>query len=245
MLNMRAKKVSAATFGLAVTLMMAGAALAQHQTITQASPIYVPLVPVYKQCGTPANPANATRNAPLSTPACNPPAPTASRGRVGPTSIGTMQGTVLEDDPSTGADEADIAVTARITDVTDATTGMDYNPGAGANDDLTLLTTGRITDEANTCGSGPCHATSVDVTLGVPMNCTPTANATIGSTCSASTTLEAVFPGLVGGGFNSNTALFRIRVLDAGPNGVREGVPPTAPPTGDDTLFEQQGIWVP
>src|SRR5207244_4554155 len=51
-----------------------------------ASQLQVSLVPAFKQCGTGANPSNATHSPPLATDSCNPPTPGSAVAVVGPTS---------------------------------------------------------------------------------------------------------------------------------------------------------------
>jgi hypothetical protein len=116
----------------------------------------------------------------------------------------------------------------------------DYNPDAGA--DLRLVQRLRITDSAN-CTPNPCagpftaRATLTDLDFRVPISCTSTpgaAGATIGSSCSANTSVDAQIPGAVKEGKYAVVDVFRIKVNDAGPNGTRGD--------GDDTLFLEQGI---
>ena len=67
--------------------------------------------------------------------------------------------------------------------------------------------------------------------------CRAPASTTIGSTCSITTTFDAVYPGSVPEGKRSVWQLGRVRVNDGG----ADGVVATAP----NTLFATQGVFVP
>jgi hypothetical protein len=59
----------------------------------------------------------------------------------------------------------------------------------------------------------------------------------VGSSCAADTSADALMPGAIKEGADANVQVFRLRLTDSGPNGVRGD--------SDDQLFEQQGIFVP
>jgi hypothetical protein len=67
--------------------------------------------------------------------------------------------------------------------------------------------------------------------------CAVTASTTVGSTCSVTTTFDAVTPGSVPEGRRSIWELDRIRVNDGGADGVVATTP--------NTLFATQGVFVP
>ena len=69
------------------------------------------------------------------------------------------------------------------------------------------------------------------------VQCAATASTTIGSECSATTTLDAVTPGLVPEGKRSVWQFDRVRVNDGGPDGLVSTTP--------NTLFATQGVFVP
>jgi hypothetical protein len=96
----------------------------------------------------------------------------------------------------------------------------------------------RITDRNN--GPGLIHpATTTDVPFGFSVSCAATpADATIGSTCMATTTADAVTPGLVREGMRAVWALGQVRVYDGGTDGDGDT-------TGDNTLFATQGLFAP
>jgi hypothetical protein len=209
----------------------------------QARGVTTSLAPVYRQCGTGANPVDSTHTAPgigggSPEGSCTP-VTFIGNARLGPLGEGSAAITVVPGDLTTAADEADDTIKVSIRDVQTAG-GADYNPDAGA--DLTLVQRLRITDSAN-CTPNPCagpfttRATLTDLDFSVPISCTATpgsAGATIGSTCSVSTSVDAQIAGAVKEGKYAVISLFRIRVNDSGPNGTRGDA--------DDTLFLQQGI---
>jgi hypothetical protein len=209
----------------------------RYERPASASPIQVSLVPVFRQCGTGATPANGAHAAPLSTASCNPPAVTAGVvAHAGAQMTGTARLSVTPGDPATPADEADVGFTVNVIDVrAGSRTGADYNPSA-AGPDMTLTPRFRATDIAN----GPSQAdsaTSVDQSFAVPVNCASTPDPAVGATCAASTTADALTPGSIKEGKQAVLQLFRVRLDDSGPNGVRGD--------SDDRLFAQQGFYVP
>ena len=93
----------------------------------------------------------------------------------------------------------------------------------------------RITDSNNgALFTDP--ATVQEIDFSAPVNCTTTGGAE-GANCSASTTANAVTPGSILEGKDMILQVFRGRLTDAGPNGIRGD--------SDDLLFEQQGVYVP
>ena len=104
---------------------------------TASGPLRVPLVPTFKQCGTGSNPATGAHNAPLSVGSCAP-GTSSTLAHVGLLSTGVAMLAPVPDDPSTGPDEADMAMGARITDVrAGSPTGADFDPISGP--DLKLI----------------------------------------------------------------------------------------------------------
>ena len=136
---------------------------------------------------------------------------------------------------NSAADEANVSFTANSTDVrATSITGPDYSPNPSG-PDMTLLTKFRITDLSNG-GAASDQATATDLDFAVPVDCATTAGAA-GSNCSASTTADAVSPGMIDEGRSTIMQSFRVRLNDSGPDNVRGN--------GDDRLFEQQGIFAP
>ena len=94
----------------------------------------------------------------------------------------------------------------------------------------------RLTDAYN--GSSQNDAgTVVDLDYGVGADCASTLDPSVGSTCSVSTSADALTPGAITEGREMVVQTFRVRVNDSGPNGIRGDV--------DDKVFAQQGVYVP
>jgi Tol biopolymer transport system component len=198
-----------------------------------ASQLNVSLVPAFKPCGTGGNPSNAKHAPPLATSSCNPPKPSVLAA-VGVSSQSSAQMSVTpgDTDPTNG-NQANVSISASLTDI-QATSGGDYNPNASG-PDLTAVTRLRLTDKANGYGGLPATATEYD--LRVPIACSPTADPTLGSTCSASTTANALYSRFIVEQRQTIVQAFRTRVDDAGANGV--------PGDSDDRIFATQGVFVP
>jgi hypothetical protein len=214
---------------------------APYEHPASASPISASLVPAFRQCGTGANPADGGHSPPLSTASCLPPTPTSGVAAVGTQSVGSATITAVPDNPTTAPDEADFSFQELQTDVrAGSPSGPDYNPNVGP--DMTSVFRLRITDLQN-CGPAPCTGpytdagTTTDLDFPIPVGCTTTANPSVGASCGANTTANAIVAGSVRGSRRSVLQVFRVRVNDAGVNGVQGD--------GDDVLFAQQGIFIP
>jgi hypothetical protein len=72
----------------------------------------------------------------------------------------------------------------------------------------------------------------------MPVTCTTTASTSIGSDCSSVTTANALMPGLVTNGNRAIWELGQVQVYDGGADG-------NSGTTGDNTLFMNQGLFVP
>ena len=119
-------------------------------------------------------------------------------------------------DPTNG-NQANVALTASLTDI-QSTAGGDYNPNpSGA--DLTAVHALRFTDKANGYGGLPATATEYD--FKVPIDCSSTPDPSVGSSCSANTTANTLVPGLIQEQRQAVVQTFRVRVDDSGANGVR------------------------
>ena len=153
-------------------------------------------------------------------------------------SVATFQGsaqmtvTPSDTDPTNG-NQANVAISASLTDIR-AVAGGDYNPNpSGA--DLTAVTRLRLTDKANGYGGLPATATEYD--FKVPIDCSSTPDPSVGSTCSANTTANALMPGLIQEQRQTVVQAFRVRVEDSGANGVRGD--------SDDRIFATEGVYIP
>jgi len=200
-----------------------------------ASPLRVSLVPAYRECTSP----NRVHGPPLEHPSCNPPAQESSHLTVGTpdangravNSVGSVRFGVRVGDPATPEDEADVNVVASLTDVRNANVTLsDYTGELQAEVSL------RITDKYNgTAQDEP--ATVTDVPLAFTIPCTATLNGSIGSSCSVSTSLDALMPGLVRERDRAVWAMGPVRLFDGGPDGDAD--------TADNSLFATQGVFVP
>jgi hypothetical protein len=145
-------------------------------------------------------------------------------------------------DPTNG-DQADVSLVGSATDVRQGSaTGPDYDPNpSGA--DVTSVSKIRISDSYNTTGAQTCssttscEATVQDLDFTVPTACVATADPTIGSTCSVSTTADTVVPNVTKENKQAVVQVFRIRTKDAGANGI--------PGDTDDRDAFMQGIYIP
>jgi acyl-homoserine-lactone acylase len=193
-----------------------------------ASPLRVSLVPRFRGCTTP----NSAHAAPLAFPSCVSPSlespllTTSTQGR----GQAFARFDVQTGDPATTADEADLRISASATDVRNAADGSDY---AGR---LALVTRLRITDRLSG-GSGDVPGTVSDYDLSAALDCVPTTQASLGSSCSVSTTGDTLVPGFAHEGARAVMSAFDVRLDDSGPDGTAG--------TGDESTFLSQGILAP
>jgi hypothetical protein len=122
-------------------------------------------------------------------------------------------------------------VDVSLTDVRRQGTLADYGG------ELSVEQSTQITDRFNgPSQSEPATVQSNPFRFAVP--CTATSNTGIGSSCLLSSTFNAILPGVVLADRRAIWELGAIQVLDGGADGQ-------AATTGDNTLFERQGIFVP
>jgi hypothetical protein len=205
------------------------------------SQLSLPLVPVFRQCGTGGNPGVGSHSPPLSTASCAPAGTPAAAAHFGSNFVGGVTLTVVPGDFTTAASEADVSYEISLTDVrSGSATGPDYDPSPSG-PDMTFDARIRLTDTASCTGAG-CSApyeqgaTTVDATFPIPLDCDTTPG-NGGSDCGVNTTANAVAPGLVQEGNKTSFQFFRTFVRDSGPDGIRAN--------GDDKLVAQQGFFVP
>jgi Tol biopolymer transport system component len=224
-----------------------------------ATPINFRLVPAFNACASP----NGTHGAPLSSPSCGP--PTQSSGfltfsapdRPAPyntaadgTGLVTMKVFCMNGavPPCTAApgDQLDVSLTSTINGVrcVGVSGGCTATGGTYAGK-LLLSTMIRMTDRFN----GPSlaeGATATDVPLNFGVQCA------VGA-CTLATSADAVTFGLVREQKRAVWALSQLQVLDGGPDGDFVPAPPpgagSCPPVcfgnGGETVFLQQGLFVP
>jgi TolB protein len=211
------------------------------------------LVPAYKQCTTP----NAQHKGVITNLSCNPPSPASSYLTVGTPDFNgapaNATGSVAlkvfcnggasgEPPPcsTTAGDQLDGNVTVSQTDVRCQGTSGSCPNGALSDyvGNLRFELLARITDRNSTGATGA--ATIQDVPLAFNFSCVTTPASTVGSTCSTTTSFDAVLGGTSGitEGKRAIWDLDDIRVYDGGADGV-------AATTGDNTLFVSDGLFFP
>jgi hypothetical protein len=203
-----------------------------------ATPNSIRLVPAFKQCTS----GNASHGAPLSVASCSPPQQSSDYLTVGTpdvnnqaaNSVGLLTTKVLTEAPIdlTNGDQSDVQFTVSITDVRNKQTLVDYTGELRASFGL------RLTDRLNGTNSVRFRpATTVDSTFGFSFSCAAT-GAGVGSTCSASTSADAVLPGSTPEFQRAVWQLGQVQIYDGGSDGDGDT-------TGDNTLFMTQGLYAP
>jgi len=202
-----------------------------------ASPTRVALVPAYQACTSP----NRTHGGPpaLAKPSCTPPAQESPRLTLGTAdangqaaqSVGFVVLKAINGNPSTPADEADVKVSASVSDVRLASDLSDYT---GALQGSAAV---RIVDKLNGV-TGTESAALQEIALDFAIPCSATASGSIGSLCTTTTTADALVPDFVSESQRSIWQLGEVNVYDGGPDGSAES-------TDDNSLFATQGIFVP
>ena len=191
-----------------------------------ASPFQTYLVPAYTPCAAP----NKTHGSPLAFPSCSPPTRSSSLTLGTPDSNGQPANGLASVFLATRT--GDLKVDVAIRDVRKADLS-DYTGQLDVQTDL------RITDRNNTPSpGGPGPGTVADSPLHVPVSCTATGSATLGSNCNITTTVNTVYPGAITAGQRAVWELGPMRAYDGGTDGL-------ASTTSDNTLFLDQGIFIP
>jgi uncharacterized repeat protein (TIGR01451 family) len=204
-----------------------GTAVRPYPTPAAAAGVDLSLVPVFYQCGTPGRPANSTHGPPFSYPSCEPPTPGSEVATFGTYTTGLVR---LAVNPPTG----DIVIYADLSDVKDLATGLPYNPNPDG-PDLTMRARVRITDTYNGASQADPGTTS-DLDVSVPLECAYPSYP-VGYCYSGLTSLNAQIPAAIKNGKYMSIQVFRVRVDDAGQNGIRGD--------SDDRIFAMQGLYIP
>ena len=203
-----------------------------------ATPATIRLVPAETPCAS----ANSTHGAPLAVPSCNPPHQTSGYATVGTPdangaaakSTGLLTAKAVGEAPIdlNNGDQTDIAFTVSITDVRDKQTPtLDYSGELRAAFNL------RLTDRYS--GPGLIHpATATDTIFAFTIPCAVTVDPAVGSTCSTSTSADAVMPGITPEFTRAVWEVGQVQVYDGGSDGDGDT-------TGDNTLFMTQGLFAP
>src|SRR6185436_18249445 len=134
--------------------------------------------------------------------------------------------------PATPADEADVNLLVSAKDVRLRSDLSDYGG------ELEARPTIQITDRNSAPHAGaPGPVTVPPFTLSFPVACAPTPDPSVGSSCSVSTSADAVRPGAVKEGQRAIWQLSQMQLFDGGPDGIAS--------TMNNRLFLLQGVFVP
>jgi hypothetical protein len=143
-------------------------------------------------------------------------------------------------------DDSDVLMQASVSDVRclPGTTACadsgspNVNDGPDYTGQLRPTFMARITDRFNAteAGGGTDPATSIDLTLSFFMACTTTVSSSVGSTCGANTSINAIVPGWITDGKRTVFELGQVSVLDGGQDG--------ASGTDPNTTLLTQGVFV-
>ena len=207
-----------------------------------ASPMRATLVPAYQACAAP----NSTHGAPLSFPSCKPPGQSSPNLTVGtPDSNGAAanaSGSVLlRVQTNASPTPNDVAITVSTNDVrckppvstcgsANSADGPDYTG------QLQVTMPVRLTDRLNGYFKN-APGTVSDTPFAFTVPCTATASSGMGATCSTATSANALVPGIAQSGKRAVWELQGVQVFDGGPDGVVS--------TAGNSLFEDQGVFIP
>jgi hypothetical protein len=202
-----------------------------------ATPLRVSLVPAFKQCTS----SNRMHGSPLVFASCAPPVQSSNLLTIGTPDtpgngaatnfIGSVRFAVVAGNINTDADEADIKLTASITDVRNNPSLTDYVGNLQAATDVT------ITDNVN-APEMPEPGTVTLFKYRFPIPCVTTSSTSVGSTCTQNTTADALVPGTILENRRLNWQLGQVEVLDAGLDG-------NINTTGDNNPFLREGVYAP
>src|SRR4051812_39548699 len=243
---MKARKTAAAAAILAVIALIGPQpAGASHARPKAATPFLAALVPAYQECATP----NRVHAAPLSYSSCNPPvqaspnltlrtpdahgAPAQGVGSIRFRSVGAPGG-VDDQDVAMDVDASDVRCQTGVTACgsTNTAAGPDYVGQLEAN------TPFQLTDHnSGPTGTGSDPSTVLQIDFPFAVGCVATADATVGSTCSVSTSMDAQVPGAVPEAKRMNMELDQATIWDGGPDGDIL--------TPDNSIVFVQGVFIP
>ena len=200
-----------------------------------ATPLRASLVPAYSACAAP----NRTHGPPLAFGSCSPPGQASPHLTVGtpdangaaPNFAGSVRLEALPGDAGTPADEADLQITASLSDVRLRSGLADYTG------QLVVRLPLRLTDRDNGGPAGFGQGTLEDRNFDAAVPCAATSESSIGSTCSLTTTADAITPGVIGEGDRALWQLGALQVFDGGADGVASTTP--------NSVFASQGIFIP
>jgi hypothetical protein len=185
------------------------------------------LVPAFKACSNP----NRQHGAPLSYGSCAPPEQASAFVTVGtpPQEPSESVGSV-----TAKATPGDVSFVVSVTDARNKPGLTDYGG------ELETRVPLRITDKNNIGmpGGGAAAGTTQDRPFSFAVPCATTSDPSVGSTCSVVTSADTLVPGAVVANQRAIWQLGQVAVFDGGSDGL-------ASTTGDNTLFMDEGIFVP
>jgi hypothetical protein len=242
---MTMKRKAALPVGVALAaLAVVQFAIASHPRPKSATPLRVSLVPAYEECTAP----NRTHGPPLGFPSCTPPVQTSDHLTVGtPDANGAPANSIswVRLDVRVGApgppDDSELEIRAKVTDVrckpgvsacgsANAAGGPDYTGELEGNATI------RITDHFNgPDGNEP--ATVRDIPLPFTLSCASTAETSVGAVCTFPTTTECLGCMPPKDGQRTVVEITQVQVRDGGADGRVA--------TLDNTLFMNQGVFIP
>jgi hypothetical protein len=213
--------------------------VAAHVRPKGATPLRVPLVPAFQPCAA----SNREHGPPLAHPSCAPPAPVSNRLTIGigdgnpafARSIGWLRFAVVPG-ASEPPDDSDVKLRTQVTNVMNASDLSEYTGELRAR--VSLRITDRDNQPAPSGLPGWRSGTVTDTNFGFSVPCAGTSSTIDGSTCSVSTTVNAVIPGAIRDAMRAVWQLGQVQVFDGGADGDGDT-------EGDNGLFEVQGIFVP
>jgi subtilisin family serine protease len=199
-----------------------------------AGPMRVALVPAYAACASP----NRVHGPALAFGSCTPPVQRSTQLTVGTpdangpaaNSIGLLRMNVLNGDPATPGDEADLGLTLSLSDVRRKSDLADYTG------ELEARTTLRLTDRLNGASLNE-SATIGDLPFEFVVPCAATGSTSTGSICALSTTADAITPGIADEGSRAIWQLGQVSVADGGSDGLGS--------TDPNGTFAVQGVFIP
>jgi Tol biopolymer transport system component len=218
-----------------------------------ASPLRLTFEPAFERCATP----NSAHVAPLDYGSCTPPASVS--GLLTTSDVGRGQAVGRFDVMCTAGgsppcltptgNKEDVGITLSASDVECVSGGTPGCALAGGDyaGKVALSTVIRITDRTNGF-EGQAAGTVEDTHFDIPVDCTPTTDVAIGSTCSLTTTANTVLPGVIGQRKRTVISTPSIAIVDAGPDGSITPSSGACPPTcgsGDETTYLEQGLFAP
>ena len=191
-----------------------------------ATPLRATLAPAYK----PGSANNRAHGGGLSYTSSNPPVQTSDFATVGTPDVNAAPANSVGAVTLSVLSPADVRVVGSITDVRNKSDLTDY---AGQ---LQLKLPVNITDKLNGPAANENATGNTAITFTLP--CATTADTTIGSNCSLTTTANAVLGGTAVDGARANWEIQDVQVFDGGPDGL-------ASTTSGNTLFADQALFAP